>query len=76
MLCNTPRTQVISAEDKAKITKIFTSTVAQWKKRKRMATDSLDSILDGWPKTKKQLLEEIGVETDDAVGACMPDIAR
>ena len=64
--------EVISAEDKDKIVKLHSSAVTQWKKRKRMASDVLDSILEGWPKTKKSLFEEIGVDTDESVGVAVP----
>lgn len=33
-------------------------------RRKRMANNIIDAILEGYPKSKKQLLEELGVETD------------
>ena len=60
--------QVITADDKAKIVKQHETSTAHWRKRKRMATDILDSVLESWPKTKKCLYEEIGVETDESVG--------
>ena len=31
-----------------------------------------DSILESWPKKKKDLFEEIGIETDEDVGVCLP----
>ena len=31
-----------------------------------------DSILESWPKKKKDLLDEIGIETDESVGAVFP----
>ena len=37
-----------------------------------MASDVLDSVLDGWPKSKQSLLEEIGVDTDESVGVSIP----
>ena len=37
-----------------------------------MATDILDSILESWPKSKKCLYEEIGVETDETAGVTLP----
>ena len=64
--------QVISAEDKAKISVLHSTTVTLWKKRKRMATDVLDSVLESWPKTKQSLMEEIGVDTDESVGVKIP----
>ena len=63
---------VISAEDKAKVVQFHSSAVTQWRKRKRMASDVLDSVLEGWPKSKQSLLEEIGVDTDESVGVSMP----
>lgn len=64
--------QVITAADKAKIVKQHETCTGQWKKRKRMATDILDSILESWPKSKKCLYEEIGVETDESAGVSLP----
>ena len=60
--------QVITAEDKARIIKLHETSTGHWKKRKRMATDVLDSVLESWPKSKKCLYDEIGVETDEAAG--------
>ena len=48
------------------------SCTGHWRKRKRMATEILDSILESWPKSKKSLYEEIGVETDESVGVALP----
>uniref|UniRef100_A0A0A9X801 Homologous-pairing protein 2 homolog n=2 Tax=Lygus hesperus TaxID=30085 RepID=A0A0A9X801_LYGHE len=49
------------------------SYVKEYRKRKRIVTDILDQILEGYPKTKKQLIEEIGVEDDESVQ--MPKLA-
>ena len=64
--------EVISAEDKAKIVQLHTTSVLQWKKRKRMASDVLDSVLEGWPKSKQALFDEIGVDTDESAGVTIP----
>ena len=64
--------EVISEEDKKKIVDLHTKAVGQWRKRKRMASDVLDSVLEGWPKSKQNLLDEIGVDTDESVGAKVP----
>lgn len=37
----------------------------EWQKRKRITNDMMDSIMEGYPKNKKQLIEEIGIETDE-----------
>ena len=64
--------QVVSAEEKSQITLLHSTTVSLWKKRKRMATEVLDSILEGWPKSKQSLLDEVGVDTDESVGVKLP----
>ncbi|XP_078501497.1 homologous-pairing protein 2 homolog [Lissotriton helveticus] len=45
----------------------------EWRKRKRMATDLFDAILEGYPKSKKQFFEEVGVETDEDLKVTIPD---
>lgn len=65
-------TEVLSTADRAAVAHAHGRTVGLWRKRKRMAGDVLDSILESWPKPKKSLLEEIGVDTDEAVGAKLP----
>lgn len=65
-------TQVTSAEEKLAIQGAHTKTVTAWRKRKRMASDILDSILESWPKSKASLFEDIGVDSDEAVGVKIP----
>lgn len=43
-----------------------------WRKRRRMAMDILDAILEGYPKKKKDLFDDIGIETDEDVGVKLP----
>lgn len=64
--------QVISAADRAKVVKLHETSLGHWRKRKRMATEVLDSVLESWPKSKKCLYEEIGIETDESVGVSIP----
>ena len=63
---------MLTAADKAKVVKQHETSTGQWRKRKRMATDILDTILESWPKSKKSLYEEIGVETDETAGVSLP----
>ncbi|KAI0231510.1 Homologous-pairing-like protein 2 [Lamellibrachia satsuma] len=51
-----------------------TKYVKEWKKRKRMANDILDAILEGYPKKKKDLYEDIGIETDDDLKVSVPEL--
>ena len=46
--------------------------VTEWKKRKRLANDALDMILEGYPASKKKLMQEIGIETDEDNDAKIP----
>lgn len=58
----------VTPEMKDKIYKNNKEFIQSWKKRKRMAMDIINCILEGYPKSKKQLLEETGVETDEESG--------
>lgn len=62
----------VTPEEKDKIYKEHKLYVQSWRKRKRMATEILNSILEGYPKPKKQLFEDIGIETDEEYGAVIP----
>uniref|UniRef100_A0A3P8NLL5 Homologous-pairing protein 2 homolog n=1 Tax=Astatotilapia calliptera TaxID=8154 RepID=A0A3P8NLL5_ASTCA len=55
----------ITPEEKDKVYKERDLYVKEWKKRKRLASDMTNAILEGYPKSKKEFLEEVGVETDE-----------
>ncbi|XP_015282081.1 PREDICTED: homologous-pairing protein 2 homolog [Gekko japonicus] len=38
------------------------------------ATELLDAILEGYPKSKKQFFEEVGIETDEDFHVTLPPI--
>jgi len=63
---------LITPEEKQAINKQFEKSVGLWKKRKRMCMSALDSILDSWPKKKKDLFDEVGIETDEMIGVKIP----
>ena len=44
----------------------------EWRKRKRSCMEVVNSILENYPKSKKILLEDIGVETDEDAGVSVP----
>ncbi|XP_006814071.1 homologous-pairing protein 2 homolog [Saccoglossus kowalevskii] len=64
----------IAPEEKNKIYSDHKTFVKEWRKRKRMATEITNAILEGYPKTKKQLFEDIGLETDEEYSVKPPDI--
>lgn len=39
-----------------------------YQKRKRMCMNIIDGIMEGFPKTKQKLMEDIEIETDEAAG--------
>lgn len=63
---------VVSEKDRELVRKNYEKYTKEYRKRKRMCTNILDSILENCPKTKKALYEEIGIETDESVG--MPSL--
>lgn len=66
--CADSAVESISNEEKLKVTKEYEMYVKEYRKRKRMCKEVLDAILEGYPKSKKHLFEEIGIETDEDVG--------
>ena len=56
----------VSPVYKVEIKKNYDNNIKAWRKRKRQCMDIIDSILEGYPKDKKALLEEVGIETDEA----------
>ncbi|XP_066554621.1 homologous-pairing protein 2 homolog isoform X1 [Amia ocellicauda] len=67
-------TNHITPQEKEKVYKERNRYIKEWKKRKRLATDMMDAILEGYPKSKKQFLEEVGVETDEDCKVTVPSI--
>ncbi|XP_076094639.1 homologous-pairing protein 2 homolog [Mytilus galloprovincialis] len=64
----------ISPAEKDRIYKMREKFVKEWRKRKRMTNDVLGAILEGYPKTKKQLYEDVGIETDEDLHVTVPEI--
>lgn len=56
----------IDPEEKKRLYADKERFVKEYKKRKYMANSIIDAILEGYPKGKKQLLEELGVDIDDS----------
>ncbi|XP_063388073.1 homologous-pairing protein 2 homolog [Cydia fagiglandana] len=58
-------TNVISAEEKAAIMSQHEKFLKEYRSRKRISTDIIEAVLEGYPKSKKSLLEELCIETDE-----------
>ncbi|KAJ8024530.1 likeous-pairing protein 2-like [Holothuria leucospilota] len=69
----TEATNHVTPEEKDRIYSNYNKYVKEWRKRKRLATDILDAILEGYPKKKKDLFEEIGIETDEEYNVKLPE---
>ncbi|XP_034751170.1 homologous-pairing protein 2 homolog [Etheostoma cragini] len=65
-------TNHVTPEEKEKVYKEKNAYVKEWKKRKRLASDMMNAILEGYPKSKKQFLDEVGVETDEDCKVVVP----
>ncbi|XP_067332093.1 homologous-pairing protein 2 homolog isoform X2 [Channa argus] len=66
-------TNHVTPEEKEKVYKEQKVYVKEWKKRKRLASDMINAILEGYPKSKKEFLEEVGVETDEDCKVVVPN---
>ncbi|XP_074659222.1 homologous-pairing protein 2 homolog [Tubulanus polymorphus] len=65
---------LVTPEEREEVMTQRANYVKIWKKRKRLANDILNAILEGYPKTKKQLYEEIGIETDEEYKVAPPEV--
>ncbi|KAG0698659.1 Homologous-pairing protein 2 [Chionoecetes opilio] len=63
---------LVSKDERDKVVKDNDAMTKQWRKRRRIATDILDAILEGYPHPKAHLYEEVGVETDQEAGVTLP----
>lgn len=43
-----------------------------WAERRRLVMDAVGQIADGANKKPKQLLDEMGIETDEEAGTALP----
>uniref|UniRef100_F7FVR4 Homologous-pairing protein 2 homolog n=1 Tax=Monodelphis domestica TaxID=13616 RepID=F7FVR4_MONDO len=66
-------TNHVTPEEKEKVYQERQKYHREWRKRKRMATELFDAILEGYPKSKKQFFEEVGIETDEDHNITLPD---
>ncbi len=60
--------------DKAEVTRLEKGrddAVATWRKRRRMCLGVTDAILESYPKNKKALFEDVGIETEEDLGIKM-----
>ncbi|KAL7641478.1 UNVERIFIED_CONTAM: hypothetical protein RMT77_007349 [Armadillidium vulgare] len=56
---------VVTQQEKERIEFDREKKLKEWKRRKRLAMDILNAILESYPKSKKELFDQIGIETDE-----------
>lgn len=64
----------VSPHERKALMKSREMYIKEWRTRKRIANDILNSILEGYPKSKKELYEDIGIETDEDFKVKPPEI--
>ncbi|KAL5107617.1 hypothetical protein TcWFU_004150 [Taenia crassiceps] len=63
----------VTPEEFAQVERGQRAAVTEWRKRKRMAMDIIDAVAEGYPKSRKELMEDVGIETDEDRGVCITD---
>lgn len=58
----------ISETDKKQIQNEYESNMNEWRKMKGVCMDIVEAILEGYHDSKRALLNEIGIETDEDIG--------
>lgn len=62
--------------DKDELEKKYNLYLSAYRKRKRICTEMIGHIMEGYPKSKQHLLEDIGIETDEAAGFRLPTLGE
>jgi len=44
----------------------------EWRSRKRLCMSMINKVLEDWPGSKQDFLEQLGLETDEDVGVVIP----
>ena len=65
----------ISPQEKAKLTKAHAETVVYWRKRKRIANEMVNQLMETVNKKKKAFMDEMGLETDEQAKVDIKDYA-
>ncbi|CAL8094225.1 unnamed protein product [Calicophoron daubneyi] len=66
---------VITAEELETVSAARSRLIGEWRKRKRIAMNIIDAVAESYPKSKKQLIADVGIETDEDCGVALPNTA-
>ena len=58
----------VSPQERQSTVKQHEKILKEYRKRKKMCVEMVDTIAENYPKSKKALMEEIGIETDEDAG--------
>lgn len=70
--CSAAKNMDAAIERKSTLTLKRKKLVDEWRKRKRMATGIINTIMENYSKKKKDFFEEVGIETDDDNNVVIP----
>ncbi|GMH15212.1 hypothetical protein Nepgr_017053 [Nepenthes gracilis] len=59
---------LVKPDERKFIEELYTQSISQWRKRKRIFKDIWDSITENSPKDLKEFKEELGIDYDEDVG--------
>ncbi|KAF3431829.1 hypothetical protein FNV43_RR26565 [Rhamnella rubrinervis] len=62
---------LVSPEDRKLIQQMYSESINQWRRRKRMFKDLWDAITENSPKDLKEFKEELGIEYDEDIGVSL-----
>ncbi|KAK9806676.1 hypothetical protein WJX73_007140 [Symbiochloris irregularis] len=69
-------TRLVSVADRAAAEKALSANLLQWGKRKSIFKEIWDNIRENIDQNHKQLLEDMGVETDEQMNVDLPTLQR
>ncbi len=64
--------QLVTKEELSRSAAKRETAVRAWRTRKRMCQEVIETLLEGYPKSKKALHEEVGIESDQDMGVTIP----
>lgn len=64
--------RVVSREERDRVTVKRDAAVNEWRRRKRMCEAVIDAVLESYPKSKRILVDDMGIELDEDVGVKVP----
>ncbi|KAI8847694.1 Tat binding protein 1-interacting protein-domain-containing protein [Chytridium lagenaria] len=63
--------QLVTDEERTKITWMYDTYRLMWRQRKKMFMEAWRTVTENLPGNPKELMEQLGIETDEAVGMDM-----